>query len=100
MFITKDVICDVCREKMSIVGHSFKLETLSCESVYVYYGIMKDMLVQYKELMDEALFPVFLYPFITYIRRKYRGYTLVIAPSSNSALSKRGFRMLKRCLVF
>ncbi|MBQ7891159.1 MAG: hypothetical protein IJ359_03290 [Erysipelotrichaceae bacterium] len=96
MFITKDVICDVCREKMSIVGHSFKLETLSCESVYVYDGIMKDMLVQYKELMDEALFPVFLYPFITYIRKKYKGYTLVIVPSSNSALSKRGFSHVEK----
>lgn len=72
MFFTKDVICDVCREKMSIVGHTFKLETLSCESVYVYDDVVKDMLVQYKELMDEALFPLFLYPFISYICKKYR----------------------------
>ena len=40
MFITKDVICDVCREKMSVVGHSFKLETLSYESVLMLKSIV------------------------------------------------------------
>ena len=83
MFITKDVICDVCREKMSIVGHSFKLETLSCESVYVYDGIMKDMLVQYKELMDLSNKLEELYKL-----KADDGYTIVV-PSSYNNLKKQ-----------
>lgn len=91
MFVNTDVICDVCRSQMCVAGTTFLLEDMPCESLYVYDGIVKEMLIQYKELMDEALFPLFLYPYLSYIRKKYRGYTLVIAPSSLSALEKRGF---------
>ena len=96
MFVNTDVICLKCRNEMVISGGRFVLDTLSCESLYVYEGIVKDMLVQYKELMDEALYPLFLYPWIRYIRKKYRGYTLVLAPSSLLAYKRRGFSHVEK----
>ena len=96
MFINSDVVCMECREKMKLAGITFSLDELRCESLYVYEGVVKDMLLQYKELMDEALYTVFLYPFMSYIRKKYRGYTLVIAPSSENAIKRRGFSHVEK----
>lgn len=96
MIVNTDVICDECRMKMKSCYQCFKLDDLSCEGFYVYDGLVKDMLLQYKEFMDEALYPVFLFPYIRYLCHKYQGYTLVILPSSASAYRRRGFSHVEK----
>lgn len=96
IFYNWDVLCDDCRKQMSVAGMTFSLGGLSCESLYVYEGVVKDILIQYKELMDEALYPVFLYPYIQYLRKKYKGYSLVVVPSSDSAYKRRGFSHVEK----
>ncbi len=96
MFFIDDVICSRCRQKLSARRQMFKVEGISIKGFYVYDGLVRDMLLQYKENCDEALFPVFLYPFIREMKRKYRGYTLVPVPSSNEMMDKRGFRHVNK----
>lgn len=53
------------------------------------------MLIQYKELGDEALYPLFLQMNRDKLRHKYRHYTLVPLPSSFEAYKRRGFNQVK-----
>ena len=94
--VNTDVICEECRMKMMGCYHQFSIQDLSCIGFYVYDDVVKDMLLQYKEFMDEALYPVFMYPYIRYLRNKYRGYTLVVLPSSDSAYRRRGFSHVEK----
>ena len=96
ILINTDVICDECRMKLKSCYNRFMVQDLSCVGWYVYDGMVKDVLLQYKEFMDEALFPVFLYPYIQYIRKRYQGYTLVILPSSEKAYQRRGFSHVEK----
>ena len=72
MFLNTDVICDECRCELHSQYNHFFLKDLSCVGWYVYDGMAKDVLLQYKEFMDEALFPIFLYPYRQYLRKKYQ----------------------------
>lgn len=92
----EDVLCVCCREQMKKARRSFQIEGLAIESLYVYEGLCRELLIQYKELLDEALYPVFLLHDIKYLRKKYRKYTLVSMPSSKRALDKRGFHHVEQ----
>ena len=87
-----DVLCQVCRHEMSYRPKKIRIDDIEVYSLYVYEGLTREMIIQYKELNDEALFPVFLYPYAERLRRKYRGYTIVPVPSSEENNNKRGFR--------
>lgn len=87
-----DVLCQMCRHEMSFRPRNIKVDDLRVHSIYVYEGLTREMVIQYKELYDEALFPVFLYPHVERLRRRYRGHTLVPVPSSEENNRKRGFR--------
>lgn len=96
MFYVDDVICKSCRDKISYRPKRIKLDDITVDSLFVYEGLIREMIIQYKELSDEALFPVFLYPFIDELRRKYRGYTIVHVPSSTTNNKKRGFKAVNK----
>lgn len=49
------------------------------------------MILQYKDCFDEALAPIFLYPYRQALRLRYRSCVLLCAPSSKQMLEKRGF---------
>ena len=98
MFLVMDVICVECRKAMKYQKHKFKLDDLSVESFCVYDDIVKDMLIQYKELWDEALYPVFFYSIKRHIEKKYHNYSLVMIPSSSKKVEQRGFDHLSRML--
>ncbi|MDY3234986.1 MAG: hypothetical protein SOW94_10610, partial [Erysipelotrichaceae bacterium] len=42
----------------------------------------------------EALKPVFLYPYRKYLKKKYRGYTILCMPSTMEKMEQRGFSHL------
>ena len=96
MFFIDDVLCSRCRQKLTVRKRIFKVEGISIEGLYIYEGLVRDMLLQYKENCDEALFPVFIYPYIKELRRKYRKYTVVPVPSSSEMINKRGFRHVNK----
>ena len=65
------------------------------EMLYPYQDLGREMLIQYKELGDEALYPLFLNLYKDKLRHKYRKYTLVPLPSSLEAYKRRGFNQVK-----
>ncbi len=96
MFQIDDVLCDSCRSLIRYRPKRIRLSEVSVDSLYVYEGFIREMLIQYKELYDEALFPLFLYPHVEDIRKRYRGYTIVPVPSSRENNEKRGFRAVEK----
>ena len=93
--LSDDKICQHCRcawEKKEI---KFRYEGIKLRSTYLYNDAFSKALLQYKECYDEALKDIFLYGLIQKLRFLYRGYTLVLMPSSMNKENKRGFSHLK-----
>ncbi len=92
----RDLLCPCCRRKMIVRFKIFKRETVKGMFLYEYNDFFSDLLVQYKEGMDEALSPVFLFKYRYYLRFIYRGYTIVPMPSSRKKAEERGFSHVAR----
>lgn len=90
----KDIICDVCRSKMNLNEKVIEIEGIKVKSVYEYNEEMKDLLIQYKEGCDEALKEIFMYKYLYKFKRLYKGYTIVVMPSSKCKIKDRGFNHL------
>lgn len=96
LFLQEDKLCYKCRNKLKVNKQLIRLENIIVETLYNYdEGIFKDLLIQYKECFDEALWPVFLYMLEDYIYFKYYGYKILFVPSSKEKLSVRGFNHLE-----
>ena len=96
LFYIDDVLCEKCRQSLEYRPKKIRLHNIEVQGLYVYEGLLRDMMIQYKELYDEALFPVFLWQDRRKLSRKYRGYTVVPVPSSASLNKERGFFPVER----
>lgn len=95
MLFYDDVICSRCRNKFDKVSKDTYINDIPYHYTYRYTKSFSDCLVQYKELYDEALKDVFMYDIRKKFKRKYRGYTLLLMPSSEKRIQQRGFHHLK-----
>lgn len=98
IFIEDDLLCIECRNRLKINKSYLNIEELKIEYFYDYDGIFKELIIQYKECYDEALYGVFLYMLKDYIKYKYHGYKIILVSSSIDKLNKRGFNHLQ--LIF
>ena len=96
LFFIDDVLCDDCRQKMVPGRRKVDLGDFKVECLYIYEDLVRNMIIQYKEMFDEALFPIFLWPFAQQLRKKYRHHVIVPVPSSHSNNELRGFRAADR----
>ncbi|MBR0385359.1 MAG: hypothetical protein IJI05_02280, partial [Erysipelotrichaceae bacterium] len=96
MFYVDDVLCAACRNSISYAPKKIMIDGIRVDSLFVYEGLIREMIIQYKELSDEALFPAFMYPYIRELRKRYRGYTIVSIPSSAANNEKRGFKAVDK----
>ncbi len=92
----EDPLCMDCRRQWRKRQISFRFEGLRLRSSYVYNDAFSKCLIQYKELADEALKDVFLYENLRWFQRVYRGYQLVMMPSSFQKIQNRGFSHLRK----
>ena len=95
-FLSNDVICSKCRNKFHIINKVINIDNEKCLALYEYNDFFMEMLVQYKEFNDEALYSIFLYPFIKRINKEYKGYTIVFVPSTKEKIDERGFNHLEK----
>lgn len=95
-FYVDDVICSQCRSMLRYKPAFFRLGKLKVHSLYPYEGLTRELLIQYKESRDEALFPLFLWPYIKELRRKYKKHLLVPIPSSREKMKERGFKTVQQ----
>ncbi len=79
---------------MGPVYRRWKYRKIPCLALYVYNSTIRTLLYQFKGCGDYELKDVFFgYPaFLLHLR--YRGYTIVPAPSSKSHNEKRGFNQV------
>lgn len=90
-----DPLCYDCRKQWKPYRGSRDIEGIPVDILYDYRSGYSSALIQYKECGDEALKDIFLYPYISRIRWKYRGCTLLLMPSANEKVRQRGFDHLK-----
>ncbi|MGN1389112.1 MAG: ComF family protein [Bulleidia sp.] len=98
LFYHDDVLCVSCRKNWKRNVKHFRLDGIPAESFWDYQGGFRDALLQFKECGDEALKPVFLYPDRNYLKRKFRGYTILCMPSTMEKMEQRGFSHLPEML--
>lgn len=96
MFFINDVICRKCRSQMKVINKNVKREDCRLRCFYQYDGLVREMIIQFKELYDEALFPLFLWPFYEKLKKRYRDYVIVPVPSFPKRHEKRGFHAVKK----
>ena len=68
---------------------------ITVEILYFYDDYFRDVLYRYKGCYDYVLKDIFLSYKLTSLKRKYKGYSIVLAPSNKSDEIKRSFNHLE-----
>lgn len=89
--LQKDVLCGRCRSQMQCIKKEMVFEGIPIYAFYLYNTHIESMLFQFKEGRDIALKECFLFLFRKEIYDKFREYTIVYMPSSESKNKERGF---------
>lgn len=93
-----DCICMNCRERFERNQRVYHFHNLEIHAFYIYNEFLENLLFQYKESRDIALYDVFLTPHIQEMNDIFRQTQCVIMPSSHKKTSQRGFHALKEML--
>ena len=83
--------CDTCLKQLKPHIHYRCIEGVKVCCLGFYEGLMKELLIRYKSVLDYELKSVFLYPFATLISLALPGYLATWAPSKESSIQERGF---------
>ena len=96
MLWEEDQLCHTCRGKWIRAGSGHRFSGCRTEILYLYNQDTASVLLQYKEMGDEALKDVFLCRDRKRLSLKYRGSTLVLMPSREEKVRERGFPHLRK----
>ncbi len=96
MLFYADVICQTCRSGFERYNGGQEFLGYPFQALYVYNDMFSSVLIQYKECLDETLQDVFMYEQRKSLKKKYKGYTFLLMPSSEKALKRRGFSHLEK----
>ena len=94
LFSDRYRVCYKCFEKFKIREITVFIDNVECFIVYYYDEFFKELLYKCKGCYDYVLKDAFLTYNLKKIRSRYKGYTIVLAPSNVSGESKRGFNHL------
>lgn len=103
LLINFNKICFNCLNSFKVRNQIFVLEGIDGRVLYFYDEFFKNLLYRYKGCGDYLLKDAFLYAFTNELKKKYRGYNIVLAPSNKEVEEKRGFNHLEgifECLGF
>ena len=88
-------ICYKCLNSFKIRNKKFLINGIKGFILYYYDDFFKDILYRYKGQGDYLLNEVFINFNVYKLKRKYKRYTIVLAPSNKSLEQKRGFNHLE-----
>ena len=88
-------VCYKCENQFKTRGNIFFIEGVEVMVLYYYDSFLKDLLYKYKGCYDYVLKDCFLLYNKSYIKKKYKGHSIVLAPSSNKSEKERGFNHLE-----
>ena len=84
-------ICPGCINKLEFIHYHGSFEGIPIHIIYRYNDFFKKLLFQYKGQYDYALKDVFLQLDYSRLKRKYKHFSIVIAPSDKETSKIRGF---------
>lgn len=91
-FLFRDVtICHDCFIKLAPVIQTFKFCGVECLHIYFYNEKIQELLYQFKGCKDYELKTIFLEYYKHYLNLKFKGYTIIPAPSFSKNDEERGF---------
>ena len=96
LIFKNDVLCGNCRKKLIKIDRAFDVEGLTVHTIYQYNDVLEKWMYQIKESKDETLGKCFLYDLSRKIEKAYRGYILVMVPSSIEKTQERGFHAVSK----
>lgn len=96
MLLNEDQLCRSCRQAWIRCRKKVTLEQFRVHSLWTYNEAFAKALFQYKECHDEALAAIFLASFAQRLHFRYRGYTLLLMPSTQAKQEERGFDHLAK----
>ena len=91
-------ICTNCLNKIKVDISTTEINNTKIKFLSKYDGLLKQILIKYKENLDYELRDTLLYLFLPYIRLYSLNYIFVPVPSSKNNISKRGFSHLSEIL--
>ena len=84
-------VCCECSNKIKVRNDKFIINGCKGLILYYYNDFFKDVLFRYKGLGDYLLKDIFFVCNLEKLKRKYKGYKIVVAPSNSEEEEKRGF---------
>lgn len=96
LIFKNDVLCGHCRKKLIKVDRDIDVQGLNVHTIYQYNDVLEKWMYQIKESKDETLGKCFLYGLSKKIEKAYRGYILVMVPSSIEKTQERGFHAVAK----
>ena len=84
-------ICHDCLLNFAPVLNTFWVDDVECFHLYFYNEKVQEILYQFKGCYDYELYTVFLEYYYSYLNLKFKGYTVIPAPSSEKSDKERGF---------
>lgn len=88
-------LCFECENQFKIRNERFFIEGIECFILYYYDSFFRELLYKYKGCYDYVLKDCFLLYNASYIKKKYKGYSILLAPSSAISEKERGFNHLE-----
>ncbi len=95
LFRKEDNLCGVCRHLLIPLRKTVSVLDFEVYAFYRYESFFEKMIFQVKENKDVTLAPVFLHPYVSYLRRISEEKTIVLVPSSEKKTKARGFEPLR-----
>ncbi len=94
LLLGKMPICLKCYNRLHPKPETWKVDNVSCHSIYRYDEGFRSLLYQYKGCRDIELSSVFLARIKFLLKAKYAGFAMIPAPSSKKNDAKRGFNQV------
>ncbi len=95
ILFVEDCLCQECRNKLELNKDVIDLEGVKVHGLYIYNDQASQWMMQIKEAQDKTLAPVFVYPYINMLRKKFKNKTIILVPSSRKKTEERTYHALK-----
>ncbi|NLC54549.1 MAG: ComF family protein [Erysipelothrix sp.] len=96
--LVDDCICFRCRKNLKPKLKFSKFNNYRLLSFYSYNDEIARLLIRYKDLLDKPLAPLFLKEYMWLINYFFKGYKVILIPSSKTLEKRRGFNHLQAIL--
>lgn len=89
--LNQDLLCISCRRKLDGNIRTVTVQEMQVTYLYQYEEELRSLLYRFKGVGDIRLAPVFLYPYLAKLKKRYHSYLCVRMPSWYEDDERRGF---------